>query len=416
MKRETIAKNIVADLKELAALTSDANGAQRVAWSEAHQKAGSWFKEKMQAAGAETWVDAAGNSWAKFAGASEEAVVIGSHLDSVPNGGWLDGALGVVAGMGIGAYGLGYGTAGEKPAKTLYVVGWADEEGVAFGTSCLGSGAASGRITAKDVLPLVAKDGRSFSQVWQSLGLDAQKIGEAHSAFAKLPVKAYLELHIEQAPLLALAKKSVACVYGVCGCHRQYITFHGQQGHCGSPVALRQDAFLAAAQATLAFKEIALKHDSYCTVGHVEVGPDVITISPGYCRISLDQRCIKPELLQAMVDEAQAAARKAAADNKVTVEFEPIWHAEPVLFNAQLVKDCTAAVAAETGEENTMYSGPLHDAVPMNAVVPSVMMFAQSDPGISHCKEEDTPLPQLEEAIRAFIRLTEAELETDFAD
>ena len=411
MKREQIAKNIVADLKELAALTSDANGAQRIAWSPVYQQAAQWFQKKMQAAGAETWVDAAGNSWAKFAGESEEAIVIGSHLDSVPNGGWLDGALGVVAGMGIGA-----ACAAKKLAKTLYVVGWVDEEGVAFGTSCLGSSAVSGKLTAKDVRPLKALDGRSFSEVWQSLGLEVEKIGEAHADFAKIPVKAYLELHIEQAPLLALAKKSVACVYGVCGCHRQYITFHGQQGHCGSPVALRQDAFLAAAAATLDFKQIALKYDSYCTVGHVEVGPDVITISPGYCRISLDQRCIKPELLQTMIEEAQKAARKRAEENKVTVDFAPIWHAEPVLFDANLVKDCTTAVEAETGEKNTMYSGPLHDAVPINAVVPSVMMFAQSDPGISHCKEENTPEPQLEEAIRAFIRLAETELATSFAE
>jgi acetylornithine deacetylase/succinyl-diaminopimelate desuccinylase-like protein len=208
----------------------------------------------------------------------------------------------------------------------------------------------------------------------------------------------------------------VACVYGVCGCHRQYISFHGQQGHCGSPVALRQDAFLAAAAATCDFKEIALKHDAYCTVGHVEIAPDVITISPGYCRISLDQRCIKPELLQTMVEEAQAAARKRAEENRVTVDFEPIWHAEPILFDAKLVEACTAAVEEETGEKNTMYSGPLHDAVPMNAVVPSVMMFAQSDPGISHCKEENTPQPQLEEAIRAFIRLAEKQLDIKLAN
>lgn len=205
MKREQIAKNIVADLKELAALTSDIDGAQRIAWTLTFKKATEWFAQKMQAAGAEVWTDAAGNSWAKFAGASEECIVIGSHLDSVPDGGWLDGALGVVAGMGIGAYGL----ADKKPAKTLYVVGWADEEGVAFGKSCLGSSAVSGIVTSKDVLPLIHQEnGRSFSDVWQEYGLDANRIGEAHTAFAKLPVKAYLELHIEQAPLLALAKKA----------------------------------------------------------------------------------------------------------------------------------------------------------------------------------------------------------------
>lgn len=413
MKREQIAKNIVADLKELAALTSDIDGAQRIAWTPTFKKATEWFAQKMQAAGAEVWTDAAGNSWAKFAGESEECIVIGSHLDSVPDGGWLDGALGVVAGMGIGAYGL----ADKKPAKTLYVVGWADEEGVAFGKSCLGSSAVSGIVTSKDVLPLIHQENsRSFSDVWQEYGLDANRIGEAHTAFAKLPVKAYLELHIEQAPLLALAKKSVACVYGVCGCNRQYITFRGQQGHCGSPVALRQDAFIAAAQTTLDLREIALKYDSYCTVGNIEVKPDLTTISPGYCRISLDQRSIKPETMQTIVAEAKAAAQKHAQEGRLTVEFEPIWHAEPILFDEQLVEDCNAAVEEETGARHSMYSAPLHDAVPLNAVVPSVMMFAQSDPGISHCKEENTPQPQLEEAIRAFIRLAEKELGTSFAE
>mgnify|MGYP002625233839 CR=1 FL=1 len=241
MKREQIAKNIVADLKELAALTSDADGAQRVAWTPTFKKATEWFAQKMQAAGAEVWTDAAGNSWAKFAGTSEDAIVIGSHLDSVPDGGWLDGALGVVAGMGIGAYGL----ADTKPAKTLYVVGWADEEGVAFGKSCLGSSAVSGIVTSKDVLPLIhQEDGRRFSDVWQEYGLNANRIGEAYTAFSKLPVKAYLELHIEQAPLLALDKKSVACVYGVCGCNRQYITFRGQQGTLGGQFPHKRIAVL----------------------------------------------------------------------------------------------------------------------------------------------------------------------------
>ena len=258
----------------------------------------------------------------------------------------------------------------------------------------------------------------------QDVALDAEVIRDDFEfrrrlftkAFAKLPVKAYLELHIEQAPLLALGKKSVACVYGVCGCNRQYITFRGQQGHCGSPVALRQDAFIAAAQTTLDLREIALKYDSYCTVGNIEVKPDLTTISPGYCRISLDQRSIKLETMQTIVAEAKAAAQKHAQDGRLTVEFEPIWQAVPILFDAQLVEDCNAAVEEETGARHSMYSAPLHDAVPLNAVVPSVMMFAQSDPGISHCKEENTPQPQLEEAIRAFIRLAEKELGTSFAE
>lgn len=115
MKREDIAVHIIDDLKEIAVLTSDENGAQRVAWTPTWKMAAEWFAEKMRNAGAVVWMDAAGNSWAKFSGETEEAIVISSHIDSVPNGGWLDGILGVVAGMGVGIYGL----AGRKPKKTI---------------------------------------------------------------------------------------------------------------------------------------------------------------------------------------------------------------------------------------------------------------------------------------------------------
>ncbi len=412
MIREEISKKIIADLKELADLTSDDNGAQRVAWTSIWQKAVEWFRGKMLAAGAEVWLDAAGNIWAKFDGEKEDAIVIGSHIDSVPDGGWLDGALGVVAGMGIGAYGL----TGRKPENTLYVVGWADEEGAVFGKSCLGSGICAGSVVPSDLLTLKNKNGQDFESVWKNVGLTPEKMTDAHEDFSKIPVKAYLELHIEQAPLLALAKKSVACVYGVCGCHRQYITFRGQQGHCGSPVALRKDAFIAAAQASLDFREIALKYDSYCTVGNIELHPNVPTISPGYCRISLDQRCIDPADFASMIMEAKEACKKRAEENNLEVSFEELWHKEPILFDEQLAADCRAAVAEQVGEEHSMYSAPLHDAVEMNKVVPSIMMFAQSDPGISHCKEEDTPLPALEEAISAFIRLAEKELQVTISE
>ena len=410
MKREGIAVHIIDDLKEIAVLTSDENGAQRVAWTPTWKMAAEWFAEKMRNAGAVVWMDAAGNSWAKFSGETEEAIVIGSHIDSVPNGGWLDGILGVVAGMGVGIYGL----AGRKPKKQLYVVGWVDEEGVVFGTSCLGSGIVSGSITVQKLLSLKNKEGKCLKEVWKSYGLDPYQADNAKKRFDAIPVKAYAELHIEQAPLLARSKKAVACVYGVCGCHRQYIIFKGQQGHCGSPVALRHDAFIAAAEATLDFKNIALRYQSYCTVGHVEVGPNVNTISPGYCRISLDQRCIDADSMKKMISEAKKAAAKRGDDNQVTVSDETIWHEEPILFDNMLVQKCQKAVQDETGERTMMYSAPLHDAVEMYHRVPTIMMFVQSDPGISHCKEEDTPLPVLQKAICAFLRFAEEVLETRF--
>ena len=244
----------------------------------------------------------------------------------------------------------------------------------------------------------------------RTCGLDGERIDEAREAFAARQVQAYLELHIEQAPLLAQNKTSAACVYGVCGCHREYITFTGQQSHCGSPVALRRDAFLAAAEATVDFNNIALKYGAYCTVGQVDVAPNVVTISPGRCRISLDIRCIDEETFQTMIDEARAAYEGRGKEHGVSVAHDVIWHKEPVLFDETLKALCRRAVQEETGRDAVMYSAPLHDAVEMVKAAPSIMMFVMSDPGISHCKEEDTPEPALKEGIRAFLRLIEAVL------
>jgi len=404
MDIEYTAAGVIADLQELAALTSDEKGAQRVAWTPVWDTAETWFKEKMTAEGATVTVDSAHNVWAKFAGETEEAVIIGSHLDSVPDGGWLDGALGVVAGMGIGKR---YGIHGVKPKKTIYIVCWADEEGARFSQSCMGSAAISGMFTAEKAKNLTDNEGVRFQEALQRYGLQAEDFSKARAEFLEKPIAAYLELHIEQAPVLEQAHKSVACVYGVTGCYRQYLTFTGQKSHSGSPIAMRHDAFLAAAQASLAFREIGIRHEGYCTVGKVAVEPDVVTIFPGRCIISLDQRSIEGATLDIMVAEAKQAAEQAAADNGVTVSFEEIWYTPPTVFDASLTALCQQAVEAETGEAATMYSGPLHDAVEISKVVPSVMMFAMSHNGLSHCKEEDTPLPVLKQAIRAFLRLAD---------
>lgn len=403
------AKRIVADLRELAALTSDEKGAQRVAWTPLWQKARDWFAASMTAAGAEVSVDKAGNSWAKIAGESEESIVIGSHLDCVPNGGWLDGALGVVAGMEVIRR---YGKKGMKPKKTLYVVNWADEEGGRFGRSLIGSSAVSGTLDIKDLLPLQDNEGIPLVAALQEYNVDLSSIMEVHAEFAARNVVGYLELHIEQGPVLEEMKKSVACVYGITGCERHYITFTGQAAHAGSfPTLMRQDAFLAAAQAALGFREIALQYDGVCTVGKVSVTPDIVTIVPETCRISLDQRSISPEKLTAMFAAAHEVAARAAADHNVTVQWEKIWSIEPTIFDPALTKLCQAAVAEETGEATTMYSGPLHDAAEMAKIVPSIMLFAMSSKGLSHCKQEDTPEQDLEVAGRAFLRLADKVLQ-----
>lgn len=396
-------KRVVADLRELAAMTSDAHGAQRVAWTPTWQRAREWFAEKAKEAGAEVTIDAAGNSWAKIAGISSEAVAMGSHLDCVKNGGWLDGALGAVVTLEVLRR---YGRGKTPPQKTIYAVNWADEEGSRFGRSLIGSSAASGSLDISEIIGRVDNDGVLLTDALAANQVMVADIMDAHEEFTEKNIVQYLELHIEQGPVLENMKKQVACVYGITGCERHYIKFTGQAAHAGSfPTLMRQDAFLAAAQSALAFKEIALKYNGVCTVGKVSVTPDVVTIVPETCTISLDQRSIDPEILAKMQEEAHLAVAQAASEQGVAVEWEKIWVIAPTIFDASLTELCKQAVMEETGEPTTIYSGPLHDAAEMAKVVPSIMMFAMSERGLSHCKQENTGDEALETAIRAFLRL-----------
>lgn len=402
---EQSAQRIISDLQTLDKLTSDENGAQRVAWTPMWEKARNWFLDKAQRFTSDISKDAAGNLWLKYQGLSEEAVIIGSHLDSVPNGGWLDGALGVLSGLEVLRYLKEHNI---TPQKTIYLVDWSDEEGARYGYSCLGSSAASGSIDIKEFIDRKDAEGIDFQSAIQDYGIDIDTFAEANQTFKdKLKhLVAYLEFHIEQGPVLEDSGKNVSCVYGAAGVERHYIDFAGQSAHAGSfPTEMRQDAFLAAASASIEFRKLALKYDAVCTVGEVELKPNVVTIIPGTCTISLDMRTIDPEGLQEMLREAQSITEKVASEFGCKVNWRKIYNVIPQLFDEDLVDVCKSAVQEEVGETVNMYSGPLHDAVEMNKHIPTVMMFVMSKNGISHDKGEDTPLENLTIGIRAYLRL-----------
>ncbi len=401
------AERIIKDLRELAQLSSDENGAQRIAWTPMWETTRNWFKEKVEGLGAEYTKDSAGNVWVKLAGKTSEAIVIGSHLDSVPNGGWLDGALGVISGLEVIRQ---YHEAEVLPEKTIYVVDWADEEGARYGYSCLGSSAASGTIDMADFSDRTDAQGVYFRDALADHGLDIEHFQDAYDELkAKLSnLKAYLEFHIEQGPVLEQTNKAVASVYGAAGVERHYIDFVGQAAHAGSfPIKMRQDAFLAAATAALKFRELALKYDAVCTVGEVKLEPDVVTIVPGKATISLDMRTINQADLEQMLEEAHTIVEEAATQFACQASWRKIYAVPPQLFDDQLVEICKEAVQEETGEPTNMYSGPLHDAVEMAKHVPTVMMFVMSENGLSHTKEEDTPESELTVGIKAYLRLVE---------
>jgi allantoate deiminase len=402
------ARDVISNLRELAALTSTPDGAQRLAWGPVWREARQWFNGKLATLGITPEVDAAGNSWATLPGASPRTVIIGSHLDSVPNGGWLDGALGVMAG-----YEALRMFKDRRPPVTIKVVDWADEEGARFSRSLLGSSAAGGSLKVGEVEHLVDKTGTRLVDALRENGVELTRMHESQAYLKAIDAKAYLELHIEQGPVLEAMNKPTGVVLGTFGVERHVLRFTGQAAHSGStPIPMRRDAFLAAAESALAFRQIGIKHTTpdarvVCTVGTVKVEPGIVTAVPGVCEISLDQRALDAGVLACMLADARDAASTAAKNNNVSVEWKRVWQIEPRPFDPGLIALCTEAVREVTGEAPQLPSGPLHDAAEMAPHMPVVMMFAYSSNGLSHCKEEDTPEPHLEKTITAFLKLVE---------
>jgi allantoate deiminase len=402
------AQRVMADLRELARRTSTPEGAQRVAWGPVWRDARVWFESKVSQLGLTIRTDSAGNNWTMLAGASPRTIIIGGHLDSVPNGGWLDGSLGILTGLeALRMY------AGSGPPVTLALVDWADEEGARFGRSLLGSSAASGSLGIEDVRNLEDKQGTRLVDALRENGVELNRMLDAHRELKAIDARAYLELHIEQGPVLESMGKPTAVVLGTFGVERHMLRFTGQAAHSGStPIPMRRDAFLAAAETALECREIARRHSRpgagvVCTCGVVSVEPGIVTAVPGVCEISLDQRALDPAVLAAMVTEARRATDRAASANNVSVEWRKIWRIDPRPFDADLLRLCEEAVREVTGDAPRLPSGPLHDAAEMVPHMPVVMMFASSSRGLSHCKEEDTPGPDLDQTIRAFLRLVE---------
>ncbi len=401
-------ERVIADLKELAARTGTPDGAQRVAWGPVWRDARNWYAQKVAALGLSVSTDAAGNNWVLLPGESDRLVIVGGHLDSVPNGGWLDGALGVTAGLEALRM-LG----GSRPPVTLAVVDWADEEGSRFGRSLLGSSAAGGSLKVDEVRGLSDKDGVGLADALRENGVELDGMLRAHDALKARDARAYLELHIEQGPVLESMNKPTGVVLGTFGVERHMIRFVGQAAHSGStPIPMRRDAFLAAAQTALECREIALRYSKpgqgvVCTAGVVKVEPGIVTAVPGVCEMSLDQRALDAPVLARMLADARDASQRAARDNNVSVEWRTLWRIEPRPFDPRLIELCAEAVHEVTGDAPRLPSGPLHDAAEMVPHMPVVMMFAYSSNGLSHCKEEDTPEPYLAQTIEAFLKLVE---------
>jgi N-carbamoyl-L-amino-acid hydrolase len=404
------ARRVIENLNELRALTGDANGAQRVAWTPTWLAAREWFAGKLAELPVEHHIDAAGNRWVTLKGKSSKALVLGSHLDSVPNGGWLDGCLGVVAALEV-LRAFAEDFAGTPP-YTVRLVDWADEEGARFGRSLFGSAAFAGKHTIAADRVRTDRDGVTMEAALHACGIEVERIGDA--AAEQKDIAAYLELHIEQGPVLEALGLPLAAVLGTKGVERHAITFHGQEAHSGStPMAARKDALAAAAKLALEIRPIARKHpDAVCTMGSVKTFPGIVTAVVGRCEATLDQRDLSAEVLATMFEEAKAASERFASEEGCTVEWSKIWSIEPIPFHPVLIGFCEEAIREVAGVSHSLPSGPLHDAAEVARLgVPTVMMFVQSLKGISHNKIEDTKVEHLELAVAAFGKLAQKTLD-----
>jgi N-carbamoyl-L-amino-acid hydrolase len=401
----------VAELKELRELTGDDHGAQRVAWTETWERGRAWLRDKLAATGASHEIDEAGNQWFTLPGDSERALLIGGHMDSVPNGGWLDGCLDVLAGVEVLRRVAEEGT----PPLTVRLVDWADEEGARFGRSLFGSSAASGSMSDQDELRQRRDgDGVALPDALAAHGVDLDGALEARGQLEN--AAAYLELHIEQGPVLESLELPLGVVLGTFGVERHLVTFQGQAAHAGStPMDQRRDALAGAAKLELEIRRIAKRvgDGAVCTMGGVVTKPGIVTSVVETAECLLDQRHLDATQLAELLSNAEAASRQIAHEEYIEVVWDKIWSIEPIPFDERLIELADESIREVAGTSHRLPSGPLHDAAEVaRAGIPTVMLFVQSLRGLSHTRLEDTREEHLELAVQALDKLTTKAMET----
>jgi hydantoinase/carbamoylase family amidase len=397
------AGRVIADLRELDRLTGGPEGARRVAWTPEWQSARGLLTERLAGIGLEAEVDEAGNLWATLAGSRQDTLLLGSHLDSVPHGGWLDGALGVFAALEV----LRALAASDRPTRTVALVDWADEEGARFGISLLGSSALSGRLDPAAAADVPDADGVTLREAMSSCGVQIERAPLA--AGRREQLLAYLELHIEQGPVLEQEGLSVAAVTGTVGIERHRFHLQGQSAHAGTtPMHLRRDAGLAAAELALELEQIALARDGRATAGALRLDPGIPTAVAGAAELTVDLRHADREQLAAMLEDTTRAATRLARARGCTASREHIWSIDPVDFDPALVELARAACREVSGSDRSLRSGALHDAAELAGSVPAAMVFCASRAGISHAPQEDSAELDIAVAVEVFGRVAAA--------
>jgi N-carbamoyl-L-amino-acid hydrolase len=394
----------VDELRELRELTGNEDGAQRLAWTDTWEQGREWLRRKLSGLPLEHELDEAGNQWFTLRGRSERTLLLGGHMDSVPNGGWLDGCLNVLAGAEV----LRRIAEEGEPEVTVRLVDWADEEGARFGRSLFGSSACSGTMDDQDELrERRDANGVALPDALREHGVDLDRVKDSGRQLEN--AAAYLELHIEQGPVLESMDLPLGAVIGTFGVERHLITWQGQAAHAGStPMDQRRDALAGAAKLALEIREVARRAGggAVCTSGGVVCKPGIVTSVVETAEQLLDQRHMDASTLAQMLADAMEASERFAAEEKVDVAWDRIWHIEPILFHEELVAMADESAREVAGRSHRLPSGPLHDAAEVARIgIPTVMVFVQSLRGLSHTKLEDTEPEHLELSVQALDRL-----------
>jgi beta-ureidopropionase / N-carbamoyl-L-amino-acid hydrolase len=392
-------QRVLNDLKELRSLTANESGSLRLAWTDNWVKAREWFATTFDGIPVTHDVDAAGNLWITLQGASNDRVVLGSHLDSVPNGGWLDGALGVLAGAEIIR---ALHRDGVDLPVSVSVVDWADEEGARFGRSLFGSAAVSGTLEIDAVRGLKDRSGATLEDTVRAHGVNLETVLTAGDILPS--IKASAELHIEQGPVLEAKGLRLAALHGILGVERRLVKLQGQAAHAGAtPIRMRKDSTMAAARMAIEIRQLGLDHDAFSTIGVWNVHPAVPTAVNGRTEFSVDMRHLDPAVLEKMVAGLTEIVNRVAAEESVAPTIEMLWSIHPIKFEPELVEFAADAVLAHSGVREIMPSGPMHDSAEMaRAGVPTIMMFVPSINGLSHTNVEDTSEDDLVLGVKAF--------------
>jgi allantoate deiminase len=391
--------SLTTDLQAAAAIGADPRGGvSRFAWTPELARANEWLMERLAELGLEVELDPAGNVLGRWQAGAGEALLVGSHLDTVPNGGRFDGALGVLAALDVVRR---LKTEGLEPTRPLWVASFNDEEGGRFQTGMLGSRAFCGDCDLEDWR------GRGVPEAMADAGFDFARLVEARGLDG---VGAYLELHIEQGPVLERAGIDLGIVTAITGMLGLRARFLGEANHAGTtPMELRRDALSGAARAVLALRDEARSRDDMtANVGVITAEPGGFNVVPGAAELTIDVRSPTPGGFARLEPFVRETLERIAAEEGLGLEVRETHRKEPALLDADLQDRLEAAAHEEGASTLRLPSGAGHDAMVLAHHLPAAMLFVPSRGGLSHTPEEFSTPEHCELGARVLARTVRA--------